>query len=381
MRRLARAAPRSRTSPPLAGVSLGTVSNVLNRPERVSAAHPRSGSSRRWPSSASCATSRPASCAPGTSRTLAYVMLDATQPVLHRRRAGHRGLAAEAADLSLFICNSDNRADREAAHLAHLAAAAGAGHPDHPGRPRGADASTPIAERGTPAGDRRPHPRRRHASARSPSTTCSAAGWPSSTSSTGATRGSPSSAGPTSLGQVRDRLAGAREAWAAAGLPADDLVVIADRGARPSPRAARPASGWPGCPRRTPPDRRVLRQRPRSRSACCSSAIGIGPRGARATSRSSATTTSSSPPPPRSRSPRCASPASELGRTAAELLLDEARPGPRPPAGPVPPRAGRPRVDPALRQRRRTRRFGRGERRTFVGNLEPRPTSRSSRCT
>ena len=33
-------------------------------------------------------------------------------------------------------------------------------------------------------------------------------------------------AGPDSLGQVRDRLAGAREAWAAAGLPAEDLVVL-----------------------------------------------------------------------------------------------------------------------------------------------------------
>jgi LacI family transcriptional regulator len=33
-------------------------------------------------------------------------------------------------------------------------------------------------------------------------------------------------AGPDSLGQVQDRLAGAREAWAAAGLPAEDLVVL-----------------------------------------------------------------------------------------------------------------------------------------------------------
>jgi LacI family transcriptional regulator len=32
--------------------------------------------------------------------------------------------------------------------------------------------------------------------------------------------------GPGSLGQVRDRLAGARQAWAAAGLPSEDLVVL-----------------------------------------------------------------------------------------------------------------------------------------------------------
>ena len=63
-----------------AGVSLGTVSNVLNRPDTGRAPPPASGSSTPWPSSASCATRGPASCAPARSRALAYVMLDARNP-------------------------------------------------------------------------------------------------------------------------------------------------------------------------------------------------------------------------------------------------------------------------------------------------------------
>ena len=49
-----------------AGVSLGTVSNVLNRPELV--AHPPApASSRPSRTSASCAMSPPASCGPDTA--------------------------------------------------------------------------------------------------------------------------------------------------------------------------------------------------------------------------------------------------------------------------------------------------------------------------
>ena len=55
----------------------------------------------------------------GRSRTLAYVMLDAGNPFFTDVAQGIE-LAAESADLSLFICNSNNRASREDTHLAHL---------------------------------------------------------------------------------------------------------------------------------------------------------------------------------------------------------------------------------------------------------------------
>src|SRR4029453_18269595 len=55
----------------------------------------------------------------GTSRTLAYVMLDGTNPFFHDVAQGI-DLAAEDADLSLFICNSNGRAEREEVHLDRL---------------------------------------------------------------------------------------------------------------------------------------------------------------------------------------------------------------------------------------------------------------------
>ena len=92
-----------------AGVSLGTVSNVLNRPERVSAATRERveramadlGFVRNEAARAPCRR----------SRTLAYVMLDAGNPFFTDVAQGIE-LAAESADLSLFICNSNNRASR-----------------------------------------------------------------------------------------------------------------------------------------------------------------------------------------------------------------------------------------------------------------------------
>ena len=49
----------------LAGVSLGTVSNVVNSPDLVSDADPGAGQRPRSPSWAGCPTSRPGSCGPG----------------------------------------------------------------------------------------------------------------------------------------------------------------------------------------------------------------------------------------------------------------------------------------------------------------------------
>ena len=48
----------------------------------------------------------------GHSRTLAYVMLDATNPFFTDVAQGIEDTAEESG-LSVFLCNSDNRAERE----------------------------------------------------------------------------------------------------------------------------------------------------------------------------------------------------------------------------------------------------------------------------
>lgn len=101
-----------------AGVSLGTVSNVLNRPHLVSEptrlrvehamadlGFVRNESARQLRA--------------GRSRTIAYIMLDATNPFFGDVAGGIEE-TAEKSDLALFSCNSDNRADREATYLQRL---------------------------------------------------------------------------------------------------------------------------------------------------------------------------------------------------------------------------------------------------------------------
>ncbi|GHF33408.1 LacI family transcriptional regulator [Amycolatopsis bartoniae] len=102
----------------LAGVSLGTVSNVLNRPDRVS---PRTRAKveaamaeLRFVRNESARQLRA-----GRSRVIGYVMLDGSNPFFTDVAAGVED-AADEGDLSLFLCNSDNRAEREAAYLSRL---------------------------------------------------------------------------------------------------------------------------------------------------------------------------------------------------------------------------------------------------------------------
>lgn len=101
-----------------AGVSLGTVSNVLNRPDRVSPPT-RDRVERAMADLGFVRNESARLLRAGRSRTLAYVMLDATNPFFTDVAQGIE-LAAEEADLSLFICNSDGRSAREATHLGHL---------------------------------------------------------------------------------------------------------------------------------------------------------------------------------------------------------------------------------------------------------------------
>ncbi len=205
-----------------AGVSLGTVSNVLNRPERVSAGT-RQRVEQAMVELGFVRNEFARQLRMGTSSTLAYVMLDATNPFFTDVAQGIE-LAAEKANVSLFICNSNNSSAREESHLAHLMQQRVTGILLTPVDP---DAETIdlVAERGVPLVivDR----------TRDDNRFCSVAvddvlGGRLAVEHLvdQGHRRVAFIAGPASLGQVRDRLAGAREAWATAGLPADHLVVV-----------------------------------------------------------------------------------------------------------------------------------------------------------
>lgn len=206
----------------LAGVSLGTVSNVLNRPERVSAVT-RDRVERAMAELGFVRNESARQLRAGTSRTLAYVMLDAGNPFFTDVAHGIE-LAAEAADLSLVLCNSNQRATREVAHLDLLQQQRVQGILVTP-----VDADSAMLDevrrRGTPVVivDR----------TRSDRSFCSV----SVDDLLGGRlavehlidRGHRRVAfvgGPLTLGQVRERLEGARAAWADAGLPAEDLVFV-----------------------------------------------------------------------------------------------------------------------------------------------------------
>lgn len=207
----------------LAGVSLGTVSNVLNRPERVST----STRERVEVAMAELGFVRNESARQlraGTSRTLAYVMLDGGNPFFTDVARGMEE-AAEEAGLSLVMCNSNQDGRREAAYLTLFQQQRVQGVLVTP-----VDAASPaldaIRDRGTPLVivDR----------TRDDASFCSVAVDDVLGGRLAAEhlidRGHRRIAfvgGPMDLGQVRDRLEGARFAWAEAGLPADDLVVVA----------------------------------------------------------------------------------------------------------------------------------------------------------
>lgn len=205
-----------------AGVSLGTVSNVLNRPDRVSpATRLRVETAMRELGFVRNEWARQLRA--GRSSTIAYVMLDARNPFFTDVAQGIED-AAEQQDMSLFLCNSDNRPDRERSHLLRLQQQRVGGiliTPTDPEDP----VLDEVARHGVPVVvvDR----------VRREGAHCSVAvddvlGGRLAVEHL-IDRGHRRIAfvgGPVTIGQVRDRLSGARAAVKAAGLPADCLRVL-----------------------------------------------------------------------------------------------------------------------------------------------------------
>ncbi|NAZ75994.1 substrate-binding domain-containing protein [Kineococcus sp. T13] len=101
-----------------AGVSLGTVSNVLNRPEVVSEAL-RTRVQQAIAELGFVRNESARQLRAGVSRTIAVVVLDVANPFFTDVIAGAEDLA-ERHDALVVMCNSANSAEREARHLRRL---------------------------------------------------------------------------------------------------------------------------------------------------------------------------------------------------------------------------------------------------------------------
>jgi LacI family transcriptional regulator len=159
----------------------------------------------------------------GASRTIAYIMLDATNPFFGDVASGIEE-AAEAADLALFSCNSDNRADREATYLQRLEQQRVQGVLITPVDPD-SDLLDALPRRGTPVVvvDR----------TRASTDLCTVAVDDELGGRLAVEHlmdlGHERIAfvgGPERIGQVRDRREGARRALSDAGAPSEHLVVV-----------------------------------------------------------------------------------------------------------------------------------------------------------
>jgi LacI family transcriptional regulator len=205
-----------------AGVSLGTVSNVLNRPHLVSAAT-RDRVEQTMRDLGFVRNESARQLRAGRSSTLAYVMLDATNPFFTDVAQGIED-SAEREHLSVFLCNSDNRIERELVYLQRLEEQRVQGilitpvDPYHPFLDEVADRGTPLV-----IVDRQ----------RASMTRCSVAVDDELGGRLALEhlleRGHRRIAfvgGPSSIGQVRDRLRGARSALEAGGHEPGDVVVV-----------------------------------------------------------------------------------------------------------------------------------------------------------
>jgi len=205
-----------------AGVSLGTVSNVMNRPEVVSA-RTRERVERAMAELGFVRNESARHLRAGSSRTVGLVVLDIANPFFTDVAQGIEQ-AAEQRDLSLFLCNSDNRAERELSYLRRLQQQRVQGiliTPVDPNSPTLQEVArgthVVIVDRVSDA-----------------DSLCSVAVDDLLGGRLAAQHllelGHDRIAfvgGPRTLGQVRDRLAGARNALTDAGRDPEDLVVVA----------------------------------------------------------------------------------------------------------------------------------------------------------
>ncbi len=300
-----------------AGVSLGTVSNVLNRPDRVSV-RTRERVERAMAELGFVRNESARQLRAGRSSTVAYVMLDATNPFFTDVAQGIEDVA-DLRDLSLFMCSSDNRQKREHAYLTRLQEQRVQGilitpvDPDDP-------ALDEVAAHGTPVVvvDR----------VRSSSTHCSVAvddvlGGRLALEhllDLGHQRVA-FIGGPHTIGQVRDRLAGAKAALADAGRSPGDLVVL-DTEALTVAEGRGAGERIAGMPRTSRPTAAfcandllalgLLQQ-------CVALGIGVPDQLAIVGYDDIEFASAAAVPLTSVRQPR-----RDLGRTAAELLLDEA---------------------------------------------------------
>jgi LacI family transcriptional regulator, galactose operon repressor len=205
-----------------AGVSLGTVSNVLNRPHLVSPAT-RAKVEQAMDTLGFVRNESARQLRSGSSRILAYLMLDAGNPFFTDVATGVEE-AAEAAGLSVFLCTSNQSAEREASYLDLLEQQRVTGVLITPVDQDGPRLSR-LPARGTPLVlvDR----------VATDAAHCSVAVDDVLGGDLAATHAIELGhtriafvGGPPTIGQVRDRLTGARRAVERAGLPADALVEI-----------------------------------------------------------------------------------------------------------------------------------------------------------
>jgi LacI family transcriptional regulator len=206
----------------LAGVSLGTVSNVLNKPHLVSEAT-RSRVEQAMASLGFVRNESARQLRTGRSSILAYVVLDAGNPFFTDVAQGIEE-AAQEAGLSVFLCNSNENADREASYLDLLEQQRVHGVLITPVDPEG-ERLLRLPARGTPVVVVDRHVRGR--------THCSVAVDDVLGGDLAATHlfdlGHERIAfvgGPASIGQVTDRLQGAQKAATRVGRPPDSIVHI-----------------------------------------------------------------------------------------------------------------------------------------------------------
>ncbi|MPZ82715.1 MAG: substrate-binding domain-containing protein [Actinophytocola sp.] len=206
----------------LAGVSVGTVSNVLNRPHLVSeATRCRVQSAIDELGFVRNETARQLRA--GRSRTIAYVVMDAANPFFNDVARGVED-AARAEGIAVYLCNSNQDAAREREYLERLREQRVQGVLITPIDPRG-ERLAEMPGRGTPVvlvDCQAPDP-----------TWCSVAVDDVLGGELAVTHlleaGHERIAfvgGPRSVPQVRDRYRGAQRALAVAGRPSSALVLL-----------------------------------------------------------------------------------------------------------------------------------------------------------